>query len=301
MRFDWYQATIEEDPSRALEVIAKLGHAAEPADGIARKHRYSQGWQINHNERGTVAVVLAGGNGDKPHAYATSDNTDAFVDLVRNEWPDRHLVTRMDAAEDFNDATAYDRLRRVALRVAKAHRLSFPSISDQLNPDAGRTQYIGSPSSDYRGRLYEKGLEQLAKHREWFAKAYPQFNPMPVERVTCEATGKSYRPEDWIRLEVQCRPDGEVARRAAAAATPQQAWGFTTWSHDLARQAFKLDLERVYYRQHKVSTDEQALRWMVKQYSGPLARLCADLGDWKAVGLQLGDMVAEQHRLRGRR
>lgn len=97
------------------------------------------------------------------HALASSDHTDSFVDLVRTEWPERHLVTRMDAAQDFNEERCYDRLRRVSRGVAKRHRLSFPQYADPLNPKAGRTQYIGSPKSDYRVRLYEKGWEQCGK------------------------------------------------------------------------------------------------------------------------------------------
>jgi hypothetical protein len=293
MRFDWYQTTIEADPRDVLQTIAKLGHKAEPADALARRYRYSQGWQILHDQNGIVAHVFAGGNGDKPHAFASSEATDDFVALVRQEWPDHHLVTRMDAAEDFNDRTAFDRIRRKALKVAKAHRLAFPCISDELNAKAGRTQYIGSPSSDYRGRLYEKGLEQLAKFRDAFAKHYPQF--VPPEPATMTTPLGDLRPEDWIRLEVQCRPDGESARRAAATATPEQAWTFTSWSHELAKEALNLDLQRVYIRQRKISKDEETLRWMCQQYGGMLTRVMQDLGDWKAVGLQIGDTVAELH------
>lgn len=299
MRFDWYQTTIETHPAAAIETISKLGHRLEPADGLARKHRYQQGWQVMHDQKGVVATVFAGGNGGKPHAYASSEATDDFVHLVRQEWPEHHLVTRMDAAEDFNDRTAFDRLRREALKIAKAHRLAFPSISDELNAKAGRTQYIGSPSSDYRGRLYEKGLEQLAKYRDWFAKAYPQFEP-PIVQSLKAPTGETMTPEDWIRLEVQCRPDGEQARRAAAVATPEQAWGFTSWSHELAKSALKLDLQRFYIRQRKVSKDDETLRWMCQQYGGMLTRLAADLGDWKAVGLQIGETIHEHHRLKRR-
>lgn len=297
MRFDWYQTTIETDPQHAIQTIAKLGHRLEPADNLARRYRYLQGFQVIHDHKGVVATCFAGGNGGKPHAFASSEATDDFVQLVREQWPDRHLVTRMDAAEDFNDRTAFDRLRKEALKVAKSHRLAFPAIVDELNAKAGRTQYIGSPSSDYRGRLYEKGLEQLAKHREWFAKHYPQFDPMQAESLTTP-TGEPIRPEDWIRIEVQCRPDGEQARRAAAAATPEQAWGFTSWSHDLAKVALNLDLERIYIRQRKVSKDDESLRWMCQQYGAMLQRFAQDLGDWKAVGLQIRDTINEYHKLK---
>lgn len=295
MRFDWYQATIEDKPTDVVGMLAKLGHEVRVADGPAKAYRYKQGWEVHHNERGVVARVFAGGNGDKPHAIASSDETDAFVDLVRNEWAGRHLVTRMDAAQDFNEAGAYRRLRRVARKVAKDHRLGFPSISDELNAKAGRTQYIASPKSDYRARLYEKGWEQVAKLQALFKATTRAV--IEVEKfitVRNYATGEDIRPEDWVRLELQARPQGEEARRLASVATPEQAWTFTDWSQHLAREAMALDLERFYVRTRKVSKDEEAMRWMCQQYGGMLSRFQADVGDWACVGLELGRIIQEQ-------
>lgn len=296
MRFDWYQTTIEDEPQVVLETLKKLGHELRPADALAKRYRYDNGYQVHHHERGVVASVFVGGNGGKPHAFASSDSTDAFVDVVRSQWPDRHLVTRMDSAQDFNDSSAFNRLRRVALKVAKAHRMAFPSISDQLNQQAGRTQYIGSPSSDYRGRLYEKGWEQIAKMKTLWGKDFRNADMPEWVEVRNEATGEMVKAADWIRLEVQARPDGEEARRLAAVATPEQAWGFTSWSHELAKHAMQLDLERIYIRTRKVSKDEEAMRWMCQQYGALLTRQHNDLGDWKCVGLEIGKLVAEQAR-----
>src|SRR5664279_5268264 len=128
MRFDWYQTTIDDTPHHVIDQLTKLGHEVRPNDSAAKAYRYKQGWEVHHNEHGVVARIFAGGNGDKPHALATSDATDAFVDLVRNQWPEKHLVTRYDAAQDFNEHGAYPRLRRVARKVAKEHRLGFHSI-----------------------------------------------------------------------------------------------------------------------------------------------------------------------------
>ena len=287
MRFDWYQATVEDSPVVVIETLKKLGHEVRTADGPAKAYRYRQGWEIHHNDLGVVARVFAGGNGDKPHVLASSENTDAFVDLVRTEWAGKHLVTRMDAAQDFNEPGAYRRLRRVARKVAKGHRMAFPAVGDELNHMAGRTQYIGSKKSDYLGRLYEKGYEQLAKLKV-------QAPYLELETITNISTGESVRPEDWVRLELQARPQGEEARRAASICTPEQAWTFTDWTQELAREAMALDLERFYVRTRKMSKDEEALRWMCQQYGGMLSRLQADLGDWSCVGLQIGEIIKEQ-------
>ncbi|MGQ5525629.1 hypothetical protein ACUHMQ_20585, partial [Chitinimonas sp. PSY-7] len=193
MRFDWYQTTIEDDPRKVVSTLAKLGDEVKPADGDAKRWRYRQGWAVL--KRGhVVAKCFAGGNGDKPHALATSDDTDAFVDLVRSEWEGRHLVTRMDAAQDFFDEYAYDRLQRVTKRIAKKHRLRFASIEDELCSAAGRTQYIGSPTSDYRGRLYEKGFEVVAKALAQNPNV--RIGPEAVETVFNSVTGEYVRAAD---------------------------------------------------------------------------------------------------------
>jgi len=293
MRFDWYQTTIDDSPNNVIGILSKLGHEVRQNDSAAKAYRYKQGWEIHHHGRGVIARVFAGGNGDKPHALATSDETDAFVDLVRNQWPDKHLVTRMDAAQDFNEPGAYRRLRRVARKVAKDHRLGFHSIEDRLDAKAGRTQYIASPKSAYRARLYEKGWEQVAKLQSLFKGSFKP-DALTFGMVQNTATGEYIKPEDWTRLELQARPKGEEARRLAAFATPEQAWTFTDWSQHLAREAMALDLERFYMRSRKVSKDEEALRWMCQQYGGMLQRLHSDVGDWACVGLEVGRIIAEQ-------
>lgn len=297
MRFDWYQCTIQADPVTAIPEIGKLGHELRPANGLARRYHYNQGFQVYHHQRGVVATVLAGGNGDGFHAFASSDHTEAFVDLVRTRWPDQHLVTRLDTAQDFNDRDAYIRIRKVAKRVAKRHRLAFPSIADELNDKAGRTQYIGSPKSNYRGRLYEKGLEQLASLREQFQREHPGMI-LDSDRVMSFRTpeGVDVHPLDWIRLEAQIRPHDQEAKSIAAHASPNEAWGFTAWTQELAKEALALELERIYIRQRKVSEDEAALRWMCQQYGQMLSRLRLDLGDWACVGLEIGQIIQSQHK-----
>ena len=294
MKFDWYQATIEDNPLAVLEQVKKLGHEVRSADSAAKRWRYRQGWEVLHNQRGTVALVMCGGNGDRPHAIATGEAAEPFAEVIRDYWRDRHLVTRCDAAEDFNEAGAYARLRRVARKIAKANRLAFPQICDPLNPKAGRTQYVGSSSSDYRVRIYEKGWEQFGKMAALWRKQGVDLEAMNVPHIVNEATGEYVRPEDWTREELQVRPKQEPARRLVATLTPEQCWGVTPWALDLARETMALDLERIVMRTHKVSKDEEALRWMCQQYSGPLTRLSREKGGWEGVGIALGELIAEQ-------
>ena len=290
MRFDYYSATVETDPMTVLKTLSKLGDPTltKRCDGLARAYRYDNGWEIVHPDTGTVCKVLVA-DGKRPFAFASSDATDAFTDAVREEWPTRHLVTRMDPCEDFYDESARLKIRRLMRSVAKERRMHYQVIRSPLDRTAGQTTYLGSPSSSYRMRLYDKGWERFAHVQARLGRA----NVDPASMTFTASDGTLIRPADWIRAELQARPEGEEARRAAAAATPEEAWGFSDWTHDLARRAFALDLERAYIRLRKLSADDEALRWMVRQYRGPLQRLAEQLGGWDCVGLTLAEICRD--------
>lgn len=288
MHFDWYQATIDDSPRRVVDAVATLGDGLQSAEIMARKYRYKSGFAIYSDVDGIIAHVLYGGNGDKPHAFSSGVNSQRFSSLVRHVWPDDHVVTRLDVAQDFNDSSAYGRIKKVAKRIAKEHRMRFSSIEDELNKGVGRTQYIGSATSEYRGRLYEKGLEQLAKLELMSKGSFIRDNEQFIVNTV---TGELVRPEDWVRLELQARPKCKEARLIAAKATPEQVWTFTDWSYCLAKEVFSLALERMYMKTRKISKDEEAIRWMCQQYGAVLSRVCFDLGGWDKLGQFIGEIV----------
>jgi hypothetical protein len=139
-------------------------------------------------------------------------------------------------------------------------------------------------------RTYDKGWEQYGKLQAQLGRKGFQ---VPKDIAFSVPGGGTVQADQWIRAELQARPKDEEARRLAASCTPEQAWGLTDWTHDLAQKAFALELERIYIRARKISKDEEALRWMLRQYGGPLRRLAEDLGTWDCVGLTLGDMLQE--------
>ena len=58
MRFDYYQATIEDDPRLVVTTLAKLGHTLEPCHNLAKAYRYKEGYRILHNDIGHVGTCL---------------------------------------------------------------------------------------------------------------------------------------------------------------------------------------------------------------------------------------------------
>lgn len=287
MRFDYYATTIEDSPKQVVESLQKLGHTVKTCHNLAKAYHYTDGYAIENNQTGLACRIFTK-EGQKPYAFASSDATDVFCDLVRTEWPDRHLVTRLDPCQDFYDGKARRKLTGIMRRMAKERRMTLRVIHNPLDPTAGQTTYLGSESSEYRMRTYDKGWEQFGKLQ---AQCGRKGMNIPKDIVFRLPDGVQVQADNWIRAELQARPKDEEARRLAATCTPEEAWGLTDWTHTLAQKAFALELERIYVRAHKRSKDDDALRWMLRQYKGPLLRMLDDLGTWDCVGLTLGDML----------
>lgn len=277
MHFDWYQATIPENPIVLVETLKDaLSKGGQIIEGRGR-HNYHQSFRLQNARGERVAEVLAGGPNGHPNATASGLMTEGFVQLVREAWPD-HRVTRFDAAEDLAQEGAFNELEKVCRAVAKDLGVKGRSIVPD-DVTEGRTYYLGAPSSDNRVRLYDKTAETRAK--------------LPPER-------HSEIPEHWARLEVQVRPRKEF-KAYAAKFTPEQAWGFSGWTHELAKRAFSLQIERITMYAGRETDDERAFRFMVMQYGPLLHRLFKDLGSWDCVGKTIGDAIAEQQEARRRR
>lgn len=276
MRFDWYAATIQEHPIELVQSLREdLGGEAKPTRGM---HGYSQGWEIADTQGRTLARVLAGGRNGDPHAWASGEATQGFCEVVRGRWPDRHHVTRLDAAQDYAAPGSYERLREVVRRVARDNRVKGREIVPEDLAD-GRTFYGGAPSSDVRARLYEKGKQM----RGQLIGGVPDGLMLVID-------GQEYPFEDWTRLEVQVRPQRQ-AKKTAAYVTPEMGWAFASWTSAVAQEVMGLDLERIDGRCWQEPDDERSLRYLVRQYGNLLRRMKAEAGSWRAVGATLGELV----------
>lgn len=267
MRFDWYQATIAENPIVIVDTLKNaLAVNGSVVEGRGR-HNYHQSFRILDSAGNRLAEVLAGGANGNPNVMASGEDTPNFVSVIRNCWP-VHRVTRFDSAEDFAEQGALEGLESICRGVAKDLNIKGRTVVPD-DPTEGRTYYLGAPSSDTRVRLYDKTAESRAK--------------LPESR-------HSDVPDNWARLEIQVRPRKEW-RAYAAQATPEQAWGFSRWTHVLAERALSLSIDRINMYLGKESDDERAFRFMVKQYGRVLERMFRDVGTWECVGLSIRDAI----------
>lgn len=283
-RFDYYAATVNSSVDRLRGVLSdSIAGEWEPISGARHGFHYAEGLR---GLDGNIAVrMLHGGNGDLPHVYASGDDTDAFVPIIRREFPDRHKVSRLDAAFDFDSGPGtWDRLYGLHLGVAmgervdgdtrkRASKVRTGQMGDWVHAEKGRTFYLGSRKSAVLVRLYEKGVQL---------------------REIAGSTHKHEVSPDLVRMECQVRPDGP-AKLKAATATPREVFGYSEWSRELFRRVDGSDVERVHIRERRDSDHERALNWMAQQYENHLVQLAADLGGWEAIGQDIRRRIELGH------
>lgn len=276
-RFDWYAASINVGVERLRDILARdLRASVRPEDGA--RHGFHNREVARDADGRVVATLLHGGNGDIPHAYASSDSAHTFAGIVREYWPDRHRVSRVDAALDFDGPGTWSKLLDLCQGIAagvkvagdersRVTKVRTGQMGDWFHGEHGRTFYLGSFKSAVLVRLYEKGIqlrEDAAKH----------------------GVVRDDISDDLVRLEVQVRPDGD-SKRLAASASPLEVFGYAAWSRELLRRVQGVDVERVHIKERRDSDHERALQWMVQQYGAHLLQEVSELGSWDLLGQAL--------------
>lgn len=255
MRFDWYQASVLQPYQAIMETISKTdfygdwvdakplknyGAAASFVVGTETRFKIHYGGQ---NEEHGANVVASGG-------YAQ-----VLADVLRENFP-AHRVSRLDSCEDYYHRDAYDYLRKMALKVAKANKVQCREIVKPLaDSDDGRTLYVGSQTSPVSMRIYEKG-KQLQSDSE------------------------------WVRAELQVRPQKNF-KALIASVGPADVWGMSKWSHEMGVKLGNKNLQRVEAEVYQPSDHDRAYRFMLRQYHRVLQSMLESHGSPEAVGAQI--------------
>jgi hypothetical protein len=257
-RFDWYAATIREEPRIVLDRLAH-GLGGEVVNGNP-KQGYARGDFIV-KDGSTVATIYSGGRNGHPHAFSSSDDTDPFVPLVRSIWGGRHHVTRFDSCIDFDGPDSWDTLYAICEKFVleygdDAHRLAVSQHGDWLRLEAGRTFTIGSPKSAVRLNLYEKGKERIGKSLDGGVGISP----------------------DLVRFEVRVRPEGD-SRLQAATGDPLAGFGYARWSQELLEAVTGAGVDRVHVKARRESDHDRAMFWLLSSYGNHIMEEARILGE----------------------
>lgn len=263
VRFDGYTATTTAANCYQLAELFPLSAGLTPTQGRGF-HQFAHRLAFKDQTGIEVGSVQWGGaHGDRSMIEVKGERTPEVVEALRARFP--HRVTRGDACADFDAPGAWNRLLRPVLATKRRHRLYGERGGDWDHPDKGRTQYLGSPRSVTRLRLYEKGKQ-------------PEYSHL----------GRS----DWVRAEIQVRPAERDAKERFAQLAAPEFWGASSWSRELAAALLSQHVDPhpagTVYRQ---SSDERKLHWMCKQYGPLLLAMLEDCGDWANVGRTIGEAM----------
>jgi DNA relaxase NicK len=216
--------------------------------------------------------VRSGGQNPHPFVECKGEASPFLCGMLRSRFD--HRPARIDVAEDRNAKGLFHRLHRLSKRIAKRYGIQWRPDGDWGTPDAGRTIYLGSRSSQVFLRIYEKGIK------------YARELGIPL---TDEL-------RNWVRIEVEFKPQNPTARNIARTIEPAAIWGTAAWLADFAQEAFAMEAERVNINQRRESDQQRALRFMGSQYGSHLQALLNDLdGDLTAFGAAIADLAGIEH------
>lgn len=265
--FDAYSATTTELTARQMaELVAFADDDIQI--GLPGHHRFDNRDVVIDRDGNAVASIYHGGktHGDRVMLDVKGWRTEHAVKALRKATAS-HRCTRVDSRMDFEREGVFEQLLEPLMAIVDRKKLYSKPDGDWRNhPELGRTQYVGSPDSAVRVRLYEKGKESAQRFRNRF---------------------------DWTRLEVQVRPKRE-AREEFATVSPLDAWGASEWTRELAGVILEQQISPMKAEATKLpSVNEAKLRWMCKQYGAPLVGLLQHhQGDLLAFGASISNALA---------
>lgn len=276
-RFDAYNSTVYEQPTWLIDqlmyVFECVGEKPRIEDGPAvRFYEFNRPILDAYGKR--LCSVRFGGQNGTPFVECKGSIAPVVADLLRRKF--EHRPARLDASLDVAGDNLFGRYVRLSKRLARKHRMAWRPDGDWITPDAGRTFYLGSRSSESMLRVYEKGLEIAA--REGRA-------PTDAERRL-------------VRCEVEFKPQKSPAKIAARSIEPRDLFALSDALVEFSQGAFGIALERINVRERRESDHDRAFRYACKQYrahwSQRLEMVGGDLEAFAMAILETADLVTVQ-------
>lgn len=246
MHLDFYQGSTAAKPNTLIDAMM----AVEGMHSVEHfQHGLGAGYRKHSIVRDTIgdtgAIIMFDSHNANPSIKASGHHAPAFAAMLRRDFP-VHNVSRVDVAEDMTGQGTFEKVHAVLRAVAEKHKRDGTGLEmSPWNPEKGRTCYVGSTQSPSRIRLYEKGLEMVAKGR---AK---------LEDVDQTLT----------RLEHQYRPKKPEAKAAAATMTPEAFMGVSAFCRDLTQEVLGLDVPRSFHARREIGDWDKTDQYLIEAFN----------------------------------
>lgn len=252
--FDYYQASVDASPEHVIPALHEM-FPYSSVDSERATNGYERACVIHRGDSKLVRVQWGGNTGDMTQIRGTGEHAPACASAIRSIWPE-HRLQRADVCEDYSEEGVWETMSDYGLYLADQFALKIDQRGDWQRDDKmgkGRTLYIGSRQSLAYLRIYEKGKEKAVR------------------------SGGDCTDPHHVRAEAEIKPQNKVQGFALAKLEPRDYWRCSPWLNQYSTILFRQNMERI--RLHtvkKVSNDEMALRFMLKQYGGVMARLAME-------------------------
>lgn len=213
MRFDAYCASIKGAKLSDVAYCIAEGIGGSVDSGKPMR-RFGEVLNIDSGPR-MAAWLGYQKESDIVYVEGKGDTAPQLARSIREHYP-VHQVPRADVCEDIDEEGAFDRLQAV-IRSTKGDRVKAGYVALPDDIEDGRTWAVGSRGGVSYLRLYEAG-----KHPDRLV-----FN----------------RP-NWVRPELEVRPQYARDKVAAATMQPVDFWGFSSWSHKVGEALLKTSVSR---------------------------------------------------------
>jgi hypothetical protein len=262
-RFDYYGFTQAELGVR--ETVETLKAGLRSVEKVERLSGSPLGWGerecLLDCEGKLIASVHHGGPNGKYGNYvlASGPYADDVAGVAREWWPG-HAVSRLDSCIDVTGDECWSQLHSLLLEVkADFPRLRWEQRHDNSplpNQFQGSTIYLGSRSSPFLVRAYEKAKEQISKHPK--SELPPDLN--------------------WCRVEAEVKPRREF-RKQFSSLSPVQVWGASAQGRAILRRLSALEVEPVMMSRHRESDAKSKVRHMAEQYRSSMQEVIEEEGE----------------------
>jgi len=254
--FDYYQASVSASPDHVIPaLLERYPHAS--VDHEKATNGYERACVIHRGDVKLLRVQWGGNTGDMTQVKGTGQDAPLCAEHVRDLWPE-HRLQRADVCEDYSEDGIWETMSDYGLYLADQFALKICQRGDWARDDKqckGRTLYLGSRQSLAFLRIYEKGKEKAVR------------------------SGGECTDPNHVRAECEIKPQNSVQGYALSKLEPRDYWRCSPFLNQYSTILFQQDMERIrLWNVKKVSDDDMAFQYMLKQYGGLLARQIAANG-----------------------